>query len=261
MMKIKAIVVDDEAPARSELIYLINKIGGIEVCGEASGAVEAYEKISEYEPHLVFLDIDMQPINGITLARQLQEKDDPPFIIFATAYNNYALDAFEINAVDYIIKPFSEERIKATIQRVIKEIEDHKFHKENGTKEISKIIEQAINKKTQERIPVWKDNRIILLDPADIIFIVTTEGKKTIFKTINGEYETNYSIGEIEEKLPAGQFFRPHRSYLINLNYIKEIEPWFHNTFQLVMAKYENEKIPVSRNQTKEFKKLINLPR
>jgi len=257
-MKIKALVVDDEAPARSELIYLIKKIGGIEVCGEAGDAVEAYEKISRYKPELVFLDIDMQPINGITLARQLYQDEDPPFIIFATAYDQYALDAFEINAVDYILKPFSEERIRITIERVKKEIADHKVGKEKDTGEISKLLEKVMLKKHQERIPVWKDNRIILLDPADIIYIVTAEGKKSIFKTQSGEYETGYTMGELEEKLPDC-FFRPHRSYLINLNFIKEIEPWFNNTYQLVMQKYDQEKIPVSRKQVKEFKQILNL--
>lgn len=259
MVKIKALVVDDEAPARNELIYLINKIGGIEICGEASSVNEAQKKISECNPHLIFLDIDMTPVNGITLAKELQKREDPPFIIFATAYDDYALAAFEINAVDYIVKPFSEERIKATIERVIREIKDHKLKKESATSEISQLIEKAMLKKPPEKIPVWKDERIILLNPLDIVYIVTTEGKKTIFKTISGEFETNYSLGEIEEKLPEEQFYRPHRSYLINLNFIKEIEPWFHNTFQLVMEKYEKEKIPVSRNQAKEFKKIINL--
>ncbi|MFZ5753039.1 MAG: LytR/AlgR family response regulator transcription factor [Bacillota bacterium] len=258
-MNIRALVVDDERPARNELIYLIKKIGGIEVCGEASSALEALKKVVELRPELVFLDIQMEPVNGIVLARKIMEDPHPPFIVFATAYDKYAVEAFEINAMDYILKPFSEGRIRTTIERILDKINENKSYNVNNKEQLLDLLEKLTEKKTFEKIPVWQGDRIILLDPEDIVFIVTTEGKNTVLKTVTGEYEASYSIGEMEESLSHSVFFKPHRSFLINLNYIKEIEPWFHNTYQLVMKNYENEKIPVSRNRVKEFKKAINL--
>jgi two-component system LytT family response regulator/two-component system response regulator LytT len=259
MMSIRALVVDDERPARNELIYLIKKIGGIEVCGEASSAREALKKIAELQPQLVFLDIQMEPVNGIVLARKIMEDPYPPFIVFATAYDKYAVEAFEINAIDYILKPFSEGRIRTTIERIVDKINENKAHNVKNKEQLLELLEKITVKKTFEKIPVWQGDRIILLDPEDIVFLVTTEGKNTVLKTAMGEYESSYSIGEMEERLPSSLFFKPHRSFLINLNYIKEIEPWFHNTYQLVMKHYEHEKIPVSRNRVQEFKKAINL--
>jgi two-component system LytT family response regulator/two-component system response regulator LytT len=258
-MSIRALVVDDERPARNELIYLIKKIGGIEVCGEASSANEALQRIKELKPSLVFLDIQMEPVNGIVLARKIMEAPHPPFIVFATAYDKYAVEAFEINAMDYILKPFSEGRIRTTIERIVDKLKENEPHNADNKEQLLELLEKITEKKTFEKIPVWQGDRIILLDPEDIVFIVSTEGKNTVLKTMTGEYEANYSIGEMEEKLTHRFFFKPHRSYIINLNYIKEIEPWFHNTYQLVMKNYEHEKIPVSRNRVKDFKIAINL--
>lgn len=258
-MSIRALVVDDERPARNELIYLIKKIGGIEICGEASSAREALKKIRELQPSLVFLDIQMEPVNGIVLARKILEAPDPPFIVFATAYDKYAVEAFEINAMDYILKPFSENRIRTTVERIVAELNEKEFSNASNREQLLALLEKFSEKKAFEKIPVWQSDRIILLDPEDIVFIVSAEGKNTVLKTINAEYETSYSLGEMEARLPKNYFFKPHRSFLINLNYIKEIEPWFHNTYQLVMKNYEKEKIPVSRNRVKEFKTAINL--
>lgn len=258
--KIRTLVVDDERPARSELIYLLEKIDEIVICGEASSAAEAMIKVMELAPQLVFVDIQMEPVNGIILAKQLAKLEKPPYIVFATAYDKYAVEAFEINALDYVLKPFSEERIKTTIERITDEFKNNN-PKENDTYKFLAILEKMTEreKKCFEKIPVWKGDRIILLCPEEIVFVTTTEGKNTIIKTIKGDYEANYSIGELEEKLPNDRFFKPHRSYIINLNHIKEVQPWFHNTYQLMMSHYENEKIPVSRNLVKDFKKAINI--
>lgn len=256
-MDLTAIIIDDESPSRNELKYLLKKIGGILVIDEANNFKDGLNKIKKHKPDVIFLDIQLGSNNGITLAKKVLEMNTPPLIIFSTAYDKYALEAFEINALDYILKPFSEERIKTTLKRVEKNM--RKRQDEDDKEEITTLLKDFIEKKSYHKISVWKHDRIVLLDPAEIIYIVTREGKKTVFKTKEGEYEGNYALGEIEQRLEEYNFFRPHRSYLINLNFIKEIEPWFHNTYQLIMKHYEEEKIPVARNRIKQFKEVLKL--
>lgn len=258
-MLIKTLIVDDERPARDELAFLISKIGGLDVCAEASSAKEAQDKFQLFKPKVVFLDIQMQPTNGIVLAKNLLQTKNPPYIVFATAYDKYAVQAFDIHALDYILKPFDEIRLQTTIQRVIKKVTEGKQEDNDMVNKIYRLIENMSVYNHIDKIAVWKEDRIILIEPQNIVFVETAEQKQTLIKTTSDIFVTNYTLAEIEARLKNSSFFRSHRSYLINLDHIKEIHPWFHNSYQLVMRHYEKDKIPVTRNNVQEFRKLLNL--
>ncbi|MDN5332276.1 MAG: two-component system, LytTR family, response regulator [Tepidanaerobacteraceae bacterium] len=254
-MELTALLVDDEAPARDELRYLLEAYPEIKVVGEASSGQEAVEKALELAPDVVFLDIKLWDMDGFEIARRIFEKGKAPFIIFATAYDEYAVKAFEINAVDYILKPFSQERLGRAIERVL-----NIFKNERQREEVLKIAEylKANEKPSCNKLSFWKNDRIYLICPEDICYCVAVE-KGSVVKTKQGEFNTAYTLSELEEKINSPNFFRVHKSYLVNLDKVKEIIPWFNGTFILSIQGYEKDEVPVSRRQAKELRKLFDI--
>jgi len=230
------IIVDDESPSREELKYFINNFSNIKIVSEFDDSIKALEYIEENKPDMIFLDINMPKLDGIALCKIISHFPKQSLIIFITAHKDYAVDAFEIQAYDYILKPYSEERIVSTL------------------KKIEKLSDKKI---ISNKITLWKDNKMIVKNIIDISYCEAKERETLIY--INGvQYNVNCSISEFYKKLPKELFYRSHRSYIINTDKITEIVPWFNNTF---MLKLQGEKvdIPVSRNNIVEFKQIMGI--
>ncbi|MBC8590031.1 LytR/AlgR family response regulator transcription factor [Wansuia hejianensis] len=253
---IRALVVDDEVPAREELIYILKSFKEIEVVGEASYGKEALELEKQLNPDLIFLDIDMPGLNGIEVAQELVKSDSRPFIVFVTAYEAYAIKAFEVNAIDYILKPISEERLEKSIKKILNSInrERESYFDRLGNL-LSKL--NIIEEKIPNKISLNQNGTLIPINIDEIIY-ATIEDKNTVVYTDKGRFQINATLGELKEKLNSPRFFRSHKSYLVNLDAIEAIEPWFNSTFNLKI-KNTKEKILVSRSQSKEFKKIMNI--
>lgn len=243
---LKVYIVDDEPLARDELKYLLNQSKQVTILGESDCIEDAVREIKELQPDLVFLDIELEEGTGIELAGQLENLEHPPAIVFATAYDEYALQAFEADAVDYLLKPFEEERILHTLEKINKL---RKMGEENVP-----VSQPIRNENSNGKIAFSVEEKIVLVPYTDILFVESSEGK-SIIHTIKQEYKVNEPLVEVEKRLNLCRFLRVHRSYIVNLDHIDEIEPWFNSTYNLMMK--DGSKVPVSRTYMKDLKKVI----
>lgn len=249
-MMIHVLIVDDEAPSRDELKFLLDHVPGVTVDDIARNGKEALHKIIELNPDVVFLDIQMPDMTGFAVCKELIVRLKPeeiPFIVFATAFDQHALAAFEVNAVDYILKPFDEERLLSTMEKVKRLISTQ------NTEPLSRIL-SLLEKPKKAKLPVEENERIILLDPQEIVFC-TISDRQVIIKTQSHEFTTGYNLGELEQKLG---FLRTHKSYLVNSEKVREIIPWFNGTYNLGMMDDGASTIPVSRTYLKEVRNTLN---
>jgi two-component system response regulator LytT len=237
-MTLKALVCDDEAPARSELRYLLEEAGGVEVVGEASSAVEALQLIKAFPYDVVFLDIDMPGLDGLQMAEVLGTLDRQPAIVFVTAHGEHAVKAFEVAAVDYLVKPVEIDRLKQAIDR-LQPVED-----ETGVR--------------VERIPVEKAGKKLLLQ-ADDLFYIMAKDDYTYLHTDGERYLSTMSLSSLEKKLEPNGFFRVHRRFLVNLKTVKEVVPMYGGTLLLTLADAEGTQVPVSRRRVSNLKKALGL--
>ncbi len=238
------LIVDDEPLARNELTYLLKYCAGISSVVEAESIEEALDKMMRYKIDLIFLDIHLTSESGLTLANKINQLKNPPMVIFATAYDEYAIKAFELNATDYVLKPFELARIQAAVRKAWANYQKENSHIQEDKQEILKTI------------PVQMDERIYIIKIEDIIAIAVDNGITTIY-TNEKEFSTNETLNAYEEKVKGNSFLRVHRSYLLNINKIVEIQPWFNHTFLVTMN--NQVKIPVSRHYMKQFKEEVGL--
>lgn len=232
----RCVIVDDEFPAREELKYFISKFPGTELTQEFGDSLDAFDYLQEHarEVDVLFLDINMPELNGLNLGKIIRKLNPGMKIVFVTAYREYAVDAFEIQAFDYLLKPYSEDRIEKLLSRLSVE-----------KKQISNKVSISVGEK------------IMVFNTEDII-VVEADKKESRVYTTKECYLTKMKISDWEEQLPENQFYRCHRSYLVNLSKVREIEPWFNNSFMIHMESCP-VKIPVSRNNMKEFKSLFQV--
>lgn len=243
---LKAYIVDDEPLARDELKYLLNRSKEVETIGESDCIEVATVEIPEHKPDIIFIDIELDAENGLSLAKALELLEPAPAIVFATAYDEYALQAFEANAIDYLLKPIDEERLKKTIEKINKL--KNREQKKNPTA-------LRMNKQHNEKLVILVEERMVLLNQDDIIFLQSSEGKSTV-KTIEQEYKVTEPLIVLEKKLLNNpSFVRVHRSFIVHVNHIVEIEPWFNSTYNLKMK--DGSQVPVSRTYVKDLKRLI----
>ncbi len=236
---IKCVIVEDEFPAREELKYFINNFDGVELEKEFDNPVDALKYLQGNKTDVVFLDINMPELDGMSLGKIISKINEDIKIVFITAYREYAADAFEIKAFDYILKPYSDERIKEVLENITKEKENE------NSKDINRI----------NKITGVLDNKIFVISLDDIYYIEVSE-KDSLIYTKDVVYTSKVKISKLEEILPKEKFYRTHRSYIVNLDKIVEVEPWFNSTYVLKIADLKF-KVPVSRNKVKEFKELL----
>ena len=250
-----ALIVDDEALARDELAYLLKDFPEVEVAATASNGLEAIELIEHIEPDLVFLDVQMPGLDGLGVIRRLHEKQAPlPYFILATAFDNYAVQAFQLEAFDYLLKPVEKDRLAATIERARRSIAARPARPDAPE---SEIAGPPGGYKT--KVLVRRDNRNWIVDAADIIYATINDGLITVVTpTLEGE-STYKTIEELQSSLDPGTFWRVHRSWLVNINRIREVIPWFKSSFQLRMNDKRGTEVPVSRVQTKRLRSLFRL--
>jgi len=258
-MPINTIIVDDERPARDELTFLLKSFPEVNIVGQGKNGLEAVSLIKEHSPDLVFLDVQMPGLDGFGVIKKLAERKlRVPQIVFATAYDHYALQAFEVNAVDYVLKPFDKPRIAKAIQRAKKMLEANT----SAVERLETLVGQLATppaKPPRTRILVKSQSRMFLVDADDIIYVSTQEGTITVVAR-DAEGVSNYrTIEELAASLDADIFWRPHRSYLVNINQIKEVVPWFKSSYLLKMKDKRETEIPVSRAQTKRLRELFKL--
>ena len=246
----KVFLIDDEQPAIDELQWLLEKYKDIEVADTFARPRKALEAILMKEPEAIFLDIQMPEMDGFELAEALLRLRKPPKIVFVTAYDDYAIQAFEVNAVDYLLKPVESCRLEQALTRLREAVQP------KGP--VEKVIKDHYLAGRAKRLPLWKDDRIHLISPEDIVYLETHEGETDIY-TAKGHFITSESMGHYEEILAGYGFYRCHRSYMIRLEAISEIIPWFNNTYQVKVIGYGDADIPVSRRNVKEFKELLQL--
>jgi len=246
---LKAFIVDDEPLARDELSYLLRRSKKVEIVGEAESMETALANIRDLKPDVVFVDIQLAEGNGMDLAGRLAERDGGrPDIVFATAYDEYALKAFELNAVDYLLKPYDERRILQTVEKVARR------HEYRESREAFPFRRKAAAPEKIEKLAITVEDRILLIHTGKIMYISSEEGK-TVIATEDKQYKVNEPLMNFEQKLANASFARVHRAYLVNLDYIVEIQPWFHSTYNLIMK--DGRSVPVSRTYLKELKQRI----
>lgn len=243
MMKIA--IVDDERPARSELRYLLSQILPEAEFFEADSVKSADELVKNNMFQVIFLDINLGEVNGTVLASAIREHQPAAAIVFVTAYQEYAAKAFELGVVDYILKPYDMERIRKTVNRLR---EQGYFAEEKETEKYEELDKLAVN----------AGDKIRLLDYRDIIYIEYNQ-RNSLIHTADETYSENYTMTALSERLEKKNFFRIHKSYLVNLNYMEELVPAFSNGYALRLKYYPDELLPVSRSQMKHLKQLLEL--
>ena len=251
-LTLSTIVVDDEQLACDELAYLLKDFPEVEVAATGSNGLEAVELIQQLEPDLVFLDVHMPGLDGLDVIRQLREKGlTLPHFILVTAYDQYAVEAFRLEAMDYLLKPVDRARLAETMERARRVIQD------KSRTSAPESARQPVSHRT--KLLIKSGNRNFIVDAQDVIYATIDNGLITLVAT-NIEGQSNYrTIEDLQANLDRDMFWRVHRSYLVNINKIKEVVPWFKSSFQLRMDDKKHTEIPVSRVQTKRLRELLKL--
>jgi two-component system LytT family response regulator/two-component system response regulator LytT len=277
-MPISALVIDDEQLAREELKFLLNSMGSVDVLAEGSNGIEAVELIEEHQPDVVFLDVQMPGLDGFAVLKQLIEHRGVqrlPQIVFATAYDQYAVRAFDVNAVDYVLKPFDRNRILQAVERararLMESGQDSAMAGAAGTSGagISTLLEMLHRQQAESRtstptklpnkLIVQVQSRLLLVDQAEICYAAIEEGTiRVVTPTVEGHSKCR-TLEDLLELLDPNLFWRAHRGFVVSINHIREVVPWFKSSYQLRMDDKKQTEIPVSRAQTRRLRELFNL--
>ena len=254
---LSVVTADDEQLARDEIAYLLKQFPGVELVGTAANGLEAADLIEHVEPDAAFLDVQMPGLDGLGVIRRLRERDAAlPYFVLATAYDTYAIEAFRLEAIDYLLKPVEKDRLGETLERIRRAI-DAKLSAEPLSK--TTPVEAQPATEPRSKIVVRAGARHWIVDSGDIIYATINDGLITVVTT-QFEGEANYrTIEELQTSLDAGTFWRVHRSYLVNINRIREVIPWFKSSFMLKMDDKKGAEIPVSRVQTKRLREMFRL--
>ncbi|HEX6989381.1 MAG TPA: LytTR family DNA-binding domain-containing protein [Bacillota bacterium] len=254
--RVRALIVDDEAPAREELRYLLREIPGVEVVGEAAHAHEALELIRSLRYDVVFLDIRMSGPNGLELARTLQALRPRPQVVFVTAYGEYALGAFEVQAADYLVKPVDAERLQRAVDRVasgrLSPAAPPNAASRAGPGPNAAAPDALI------RIPVPTAYKTLLVDPADVYYLKALEGGVRLV-TKDGEMTIRSTLKDLQARLDPARFFRAHRNFIINLEKVAELVPDARGGLAMRLVGPRSEQIPLSRRQARRLRRLLDL--
>jgi two-component system, LytTR family, response regulator LytT len=268
-MSLTALIIDDEPLARQELQYLLERAGGVEVLAQGTNGIEAVELIREHKPDVVFLDVQMPGLDGFAVLKKLLDRKVPmPQVVFATAFNQYAVRAFEVNAVDYLLKPFDRKRVLQTIEKAIKRrsapVDSPSDAKLDAllrlVEEQAQVPKSPQAQKSQSgKVIVRAQSRLLLVDQGEICFASIEDGTiSVVTRTVEGHSNCR-TLEELMDQLDPEAFWRAHRSFVVNIQHIREVVPWFKSSYQLRMDDPQKTEIPVSRAQTKRLRELFNL--
>jgi two-component system LytT family response regulator/two-component system response regulator LytT len=280
-MTLSALIIDDEQLAREELSFLLESVEGVEVTALGSNGIEAVELIEEHRPDLVFLDVQMPGLDGFAAIERLLERNRTreqrgeeaaplPQIVFATAYDQYAVRAFEVNAADYLLKPFDRLRVEQAVDRTRARLAASASATASGTPVESqldallRLLHRSQNAASAPparpaKLVVQAQNRLLLVDQAEICYAAIEEGVIRVAMQGFEGLSRCRTLEELLELLDPALFWRAHRGFVVNINHIREVVPWFKSSYQLRMDDKRQTEIPVSRNQTRRLKELFNL--
>jgi two-component system LytT family response regulator/two-component system response regulator LytT len=250
-----ALVADDEQLAREELCFLLGRIEGVEVVAQAADGMQALDDISRLTPDVAFLDVQMPGLTGFEVARRLLEAGTDLAVVFVTAFDHRAVEAFEVNAVDYVLKPVEPSRLEQAVQRVRRRRAEQPLGDQ-----LERLVRlMAGQRDRRNQVAVKVDDRIVLVQAEDIIYASLAEDSISI---VTGQVSgtSNYrTLDELQARLDPERFWRVHRSHLVNINKIKEIVPWFSRNYILRMNDAKATEIPVSRSQTRRLREYLKL--
>jgi two-component system LytT family response regulator/two-component system response regulator LytT len=304
-MTISALIIDDEQLAREELKYLLDSVGGVDVVAQGANGIEAVDLIEEHHPDLVFLDVQMPGQDGFAVIQRLMDRnrvgtaapdkrdsekresekrgapsaanvDKPtaalPHFVFATAYDQYAVRAFDVNAVDYLLKPFDRARVLEAVERVRVRLAtsgstggstaDAESQAETQIEQLLRLLNRpqaAEPGRAPAKLIVQAQSRLLLVDQAEICFAAIDEGViRVVTRAFEGQSKCR-TLEELMELLDPARFWRAHRGFVVNIDQIREVMPWFKSSYQLRMNDKQQTEIPVSRAQTKRLRELFSL--
>ncbi len=251
-----ALIADDEELARDELSFLLREFRDIEICGFAANGLEAVEAIEDLEPDIVFLDVQMPGLDGLGVIRRMREQAMPlPYFVLSTAYDQYAVEAFREEAFDYLLKPIEKERLAVTIERAWR----HLAERARQQAPVGGEDGPRAGSQPRSKILVKANSRNLIVDPSEIVFATIDDGLITLVCTQVAGLSNYRTIEELQSALDPNLFWRVHRSYLVNINRIREVVPWFKSSYQLKMDDKAQTSVPVSRVQTKRLRSLLKL--
>ena len=257
-MEIRTLIVDDERPAREELCFLLKRFPEINVIGQAKNGLEAVQMVREKSPQVVFLDVQMPGLDGLGVVRRLIEKKvSLPLFVFATAFDSYAVRAFEVNALDYLLKPIAKSRLVKAIGRIRHSLEGS-YSTQEKLDRLVRLVQKTPSS-SRPKLMVKSAGRMLLIGSDDFVFATIGGGVITIHtRDMKGQSNCR-TVEELQATLDSSDFWRVHRSFLVNINRIKEVIPWFKSSYQLRMDDQSQTEIPVSRAQTRKLRELFNL--
>ena len=256
---LKVIVVDDEQLARDELCYQLDQLADVEVVAQAGNGIEALSASERHNPDLVFLDIQMPGLSGFEVARRLLEQEQSPALVFVTAFDQYAIEAFEVNAVDYLLKPVEAARLEQALARARRRLGSERPTDAPLNDQLERIVKMMAGRGKRDQVAVKVGERFVLVQAEDIIYAsLADESINIVTGQVTGT--SNYrTLDELQARLDPEMFWRVHRSHLVNINKVKEIVPWFSRNYILRMKDAKATEIPVSRSQTKRLREYLKL--
>ncbi|RMG64540.1 MAG: DNA-binding response regulator [Bacteroidetes bacterium] len=253
MSKLRVLIADDELPARNKMKRLLGKIEEVELVHAAENGFDALEHIQSLKPDLVFLDIEMPGMNGLEVAESI-DLEDMPSVVFATAYSEHAIKAFELNAQDYLLKPFNEDRLRAAVEKVSTNRGETALDKEKIAQILKSELAEDIKTPFANKVPIPTRDRYKLIDYEEIVCIEVEERSVRLF-TADKSYLLNHTLDTFERKLPQDMFFRVNRSCIIGLGHVKEIVIWFGNRFKIILS--NGKDVISSREKSKILKQVL----
>ena len=283
-LPLTALIIDDEPLARQELQFLLDAAGDVTVLAQGSNGIEAVSLIRSHKPDVVFLDVRMPGLDGFAVLKKvltLERKLRMPQVVFATAFDQYAVKAFEVNAIDYLLKPFDQKRVTKTLEKVRARLIEGDMLTSGAPSELGldaaakldvllrMVEEQAAHGSGSHavaaaaprsgKVVVRAQSRLLLADQKDVCFAAIEDGRiSVVTRTVEGDSNCR-TLEELMEQLDPDQFWRAHRSFVVNIQHIREVVPWFKSSYQLRMDDRKQTEIPVSRSQTKRLRELFNL--
>ena len=256
---LRTVVVDDEQLAREELCFLLGRIEGVEVVAQAANGIEALQVIEVQAPDVVMLDVQMPGLTGFEVARRLLRAGIDSQFVFVTAFDQHAIEAFEVNAVDYLLKPVEAGRLATAIERVRRRIHpDRPTRGQNG--ELDRLLHLLSERQERrEQLAVKVGDRFLLVHADEVVHASVEDEVITVVTTSLSGTSNYRTLDELQARLDPSVFWRVHRSHLVNITRIKEIVPWFSRNYILKMRDAKGSEIPVSRSQTKRLREYLRL--